>query len=361
MCKHAVRMKLLLVDCLNIIMHRFPTLWNRSFSVMKAELLAFAGACEQSGYQPLLVLDLYKQGNVGVQKWRRRQRKLFLRNRAVPCSASCLIGTILAETDIAWTYATSMEADDLIIAIASQTNGCTILSGDKGYLRVSPRNFCVARSAQYSHGHLQLSYVSHSPSCSCTSRSCENNVAFPQLKCHQNVSKIIFYLSELKTKRSMSKGVYYTSFNKLPCMWCYMTILRQHFYHMMGVDNIRESHVCASICQRTGQLTWDSCIISAKPYNGDFPTACQKFVRNYELISEAFVHTCQSDHINAVFACAVSIAQILTDLWYITNAKDKYTCMLDTLTVSRVFSRNLNFLLQGIRATRIPREQVDVQ
>lgn len=338
-------MKLLLVDCLNIVMHRFPTLWNRSFSVMKAELLAFASACDQAGFMPLLVLDLYKQGNVGQQKWRRRQRKLFLRNRAVPCSASCLIGTILAETDIAWTYATNMEADDLIIAIAKDTQGCTILSGDKGYLRVFQRNFCVARSAQYANGVLHLSCVSHAPTC-----NCKNDVIFPQIKLHQNISKIIFYLSELRTKRSMSKGVFYTSFNRLPCMWCYMITLRQHFYHILEIHSVRESHVCASICQRTGQLTWDCNIVHAQQYSGNFTDACQKFVHNYELISEQFQHVCLSDHVNAVFACAVSIAQILTDMWYIERMK----CgMLDSLTVSRVFSKNLNFLLQGIRATRI--------
>ena len=341
------RMKLLLVDCLNIVMHRFPTLWNRSFSVMKAELIAFASACKEAGFMPLLVLDLYKQGNVGQQKWRRRQRKLFLRNRAVPCSASCLIGTILAETDIPWTYATTMEADDLIIEIAKQTDGCTILSGDKGYLRVCQRNFCVARSAQYSHG-LVLSHVAHASNC-----HCEQYVIFPQIRLHQNISKIIFYLAELRNKRAMSKGVFYTSFNILPCMWCYMIQLRQHFYKTLQLPTVRESHVCASICQRTGQLTWDCNVVSAKEYIGDFVTLCQKFVRNYELISESFTHACASDHVNAVFACAVSIAQILTDMWYINRKK---LGMLDSLTVSRVFSRNLNFLLQGINATRIPQK-----
>lgn len=345
-CDTICRMKLLLVDCLNIVMHRFPTLWNRSFSVMKAELIAFAHACEQSGFMPLLVLDLFKQGNVGQQKWRRRQRKLFLRNRAVPCSASCLIGTILAETDIPWTYATTMEADDLIIDIARTTGGCTILSGDKGYLRVCQRTFCVARSAQYTHG-LHLSHIAHAPDC-----NCNKEVIFPQIKLHQNISKIIFYLSELRAKRAMSKGVFYTSFNTLPCMWCYMITLRQHFYYTLNIPAVRESHVCASICQRTGQLTWDCNIINAKQYSGDFALACQKFVQNYELISESFQHTCFSDHVNAVFACAVSIAQILTDMWYVNRSKSG---MLDSLTVSRVFSKNLNFLLQGIRATRIHR------
>lgn len=331
-------MKILLVDTLNIIVSRFPTFWIKSFSVMKKDLEQLERSARESGYTPIFVLDLYRAVNQGQQKWRRRQKKLFIKNRSIPCSASCLLGTILSETDIIWTYAVDKEADDWIIDVASNLKGCTILSGDKGYLRVRERNFCVARDAFYNET-FHLNHVSHSQNC-----KCQENVDFPQVTLSQNTIKLNFYYKELICKRTMSKGVFYPSFNILPCCWCFLKDLRKHFYHHLNITSVQESHVCASICNSSGQLTWDVEQVFAKKFDTtNFEETCLKYVMMYESISNNCEHRFHSDHANAVFACAVSCAQLLTDIWfYDVNTMH----FLDDLVIGRTFSNFLNRILK---------------
>ena len=335
-------MKILLIDTLNIMMSKFPIFWTRSFAVMRNELEFLAHAAEMSGFKPIFVLDLYRAVHQGQQKWRRRQKKLYLRNRAIPCSASCLLGTILAETDILWTYAVDMEADDLIIQIAQSLPGSTILSGDKGYLRVLRRNYCVARYYCVQSGLLTLNTIDH-----CSDCTCNTHANTPCIKFHQNISKVSFYIDELLTKRTMSKGVFYPSFGILPCCWCFLKPLRKHFYANIGIPTVRESHVCASICHRSGQLTWDTEDVYADSLQGVFEETCQSYVLQFEKISKNCIHRSYPDHANAVFACAVSCAQLLTDL---TFYKRTAFTFLDDLVVSRKFNTYLNHLLSKTSA-----------
>lgn len=271
-------MRLLIVDALNVFMHKLPTLWYMSFDVIKAEMLHFAAACEKAGYTPVMVLDLYKLCQVGQQKWRRRQRKLFMRSRVIPCSASDLLGTILAETDIAWTYARDMEADDLIIDIATRFSS-VVLSGDKGFLRVPHRRYCVARSCSYTTC-MALYQLDHAATCRCDA----HDDAIPRIVLHQNAAKLQFYISELVQKQQMIKGVFYSCFDALPCMWCFMLPLRQHLYSALDIGIVRESHVCGTLSQRSRQLTWDNSSVPSRRYDGDFLQFCRGFVARYRYL-----------------------------------------------------------------------------
>ena len=333
-------MKLLLIDGLNFLMHRFPQQWSTSFQVIKHELSSLAAACDAENVLPLIVLDLYKSGDVGLQKWRRRQKKLLLRNRGVPCSASCLIGTILAETDMAWTYATEMEADDLIIEIAKSVPGCVVLSGDKGYLRAPGRTFCVARSCSYARG-LRLLHVNHAPSCRCS-----EDVTMPSwLHLSQNASKIDFYISEIRKHQTIRKGVFYTGFSVLPCMWCFLRPLREVLYHHIGVHRVPELHVCADMCRTSGRLYWSSCdVYAAAGPTTCFSRTCYEKVKEFQNISTQHIHTSAFDHENAVFACAVSVAQIMTDIWYVNRNR---FVIVDTLAASRMFNFHVRLLLKS--------------
>lgn len=337
--KHVVAigkaMRVLIVDGLNFLMHRFPALWSTSFEVIKTELHALATACDENDVFPLIVLDMYKSGSVGHQKWKRRQRKLLVRSRAVPCSASCIIGSILAETDIAWTYATTMEADDLIIQIAQKVGNCTILSGDKGYLRTYNRRYCVARGCSYGNG-FRLIHVTHAGSC-----SCHKHGTLPDcLRLEQNFSKMQFYMMGIKSDRTVYKGVFYTSFTILPCMWCFLEPLRRHLYHCAGVNSVDENHVCATMCQQTSQLCWSTSRVHAK-YQPDFGSQCIETVKKYKAISERHVHNTPDDHENAVFACAVAVAQTMTDIWYLSRNPLQ---ILDSVAVSKAFMQHLRSL-----------------
>ena len=328
-------MRLLIVDGLNFFMHKFPAWWTWSFDIIKAELDMLASACAAADVMPLIILDLYKSGSVGQQKWRRRQRKLLVRNRAIPCSASCLIGTILAETGMAWSYATTVEADDLIISIAQQVEGCTVLSGDKGYIRTHMRTFCVARGCSY-QGQLRFMHVTHADCC-----GCRNDVHMPAIRLQQNTAKMDFYMRGIRAQDMVYKGVFYTSFTILPCMWCFLQPLRAHLYYSANVESLDESHVCANMCQETMQLCWSMSKVHAN-HVPDFVNVCHMYVNQYIKISEKHQHFHNTDHGNACFACAVSVSQILTDLWYLDqDGMD----MLDSLSVSRAFSRHLNMLL----------------
>lgn len=332
-------MKLLIIDGLNFLMHRFPSVWSMSFDVIKKELDCLAFACKQVDVMPLIVLDLYRSDNCGEQKWRRRQKKLLIRNRAVPCSASCLIGTILAETDIPWTYATTMEADDLIIEIAQKVNGCTVLSGDKGYLRTDQRSFCVARGCAHLHGY-KLVNVTHATPC-----RCNEDVALPSdLKFHQNLSKIDFYINEIKRHQVVKKGVFYTSFSTLPCLWCFLQHLREHMYKCIGVSRVEEMHVCANMCQSTKRLFWKTCLIDASFTTDDIWKSCVSAVQRFKQLSWTYSHASSSDHENAVFACAVTVAQILTDIWFVQRTN---LDIVDSLTASRKFRYHLKCLLDS--------------
>lgn len=340
-CKHvfasARAMRVLIVDGLNFLMHRFPALWSTSFQVIRSELDALATACHENGVLPLIVLDMYKSGSVGHQKWKRRQRKLLVRSRAVPCSASCLIGSILAETDMAWTYATTMEADDLIIQIAQQVGNCTILSGDKGYLRTFNRKYCVARGCSYNNG-FRLIHVTHAGTC-----SCQKHGTLPDcLKLEQNFSKMRFYMMGIKSQRTVYKGVFYTSFTILPCMWCFLEPLRRHLYYCANVSSVDENHVCATMCQETSQLCWSTARVYAR-YQPDFDMSCMDAVRRYKAISEGHTHASPDDHDNAVFACAVAVAQTMTDIWYLGRSPLQ---ILDSVAVSKAFMRHLHTLTQ---------------
>lgn len=332
-------MKLLLIDGLNFLMHRFPQQWSTSFQVIKHELNSLAAACAADDVLPLIVLDLYKSGDVGLMKWRRRQKKLLMRNRGVPCSASCLIGTILAETDMAWTYATEMEADDLIIEIAKSVTGCVVLSGDKGYLRTQGRNFCVARTCSYSNG-LRLLHVTHAQTCRCS-----DNISIPPLlHLAQNVSKIDFYISEIRREQTIRKGVFYTGFSVLPCMWCFLRPLREDLYSYIGVQKVPELHVCADMCRQVGRLYWSSSDVYPS-INQDpcFTKTCYDKVKEFKNISRQHAHLAEFDHENAVFACAVSVAQILTDIWYVNRGS---WIIVDTLSASRMFNFHVKLLLK---------------
>lgn len=330
-------MRLLIVDTLNLFMHKFPANWNMSFSIVKAELTQFANACEASGFKPILILDLYKLCQVGHQKWKRRQRKLYSRNRVVPCSASCLIGMILAETDIAWSYATTMEADDLIIEIASKAESCTVLSGDKGFLRVCNRSFCVARQCSYTDT-LILSHVEHADNCNCCM-----HVDFPRIKLMQNAAKYRFYLNELRTRCVMSKGVFYTAFSILPCMWCHMQSLRQHLYFKAGVQTVHESHVCATLSTISSQLVWDHIDVYACECSGNIRDECIAFMKRFESMSrKAQINS--TDFSNAMFACAVTSAQILTEIWFIDNHDSPTLNMMDDVEIGYEFRKNLSMV-----------------
>ena len=72
-------MKLLIIDGLNFLMHRFPSVWSMSFDVIKKELDCLAFACKQADVMPLIVLDLYRSDNCGEQKWRRRRKREIAR------------------------------------------------------------------------------------------------------------------------------------------------------------------------------------------------------------------------------------------------------------------------------------------
>lgn len=333
-------MKLLLIDGLNFLMHRFPQQWSTSFQVIKHELNNLAAACAAEDILPLIVLDLYKSGDVGLMKWRRRQKKLLMRNRGVPCSASCLIGTILAETDMAWTYATEMEADDLIIEIAKSVTGCMVLSGDKGYLRTPERNFCVARTCSYTNG-LRLLHVTHAPKCQCS-----EHISIPScLHLSQNVSKIDFYISEIRKQQTIRKGVFYTGFSVLPCMWCFLQPLRENLYSHIGVRRVPELHVCADMCRQVGRLYWSSCdVYASRDKDGCFTRKCYDKVKEFQKISLQYAHHAAFDHENAVFACAVSVAQILTDIWYVNK---NTLIIVDTLSASRMFNFHVKLLLKS--------------
>jgi hypothetical protein len=308
-------MRILFVDALNTFMHRFPGLWSRSFDVVAAELRTFEEACRAAGYFPYIVVDLYRLCQVGHQKWKRRQRKLWQRNRAVPCSAGCMIGTILAETDLLWTYATNVEADDLIIDLASKQVGSTVLSGDKGFLRVPSRTFCVARSCSYSEGQLHLQ-IEHVYNC-----RCDADGEIPNYKIKHNFAKLCFYSEELKRKQHMTKGVFYSAFDTLPCIWCFLTPLRQHMYAKANIDCVREVHVCGTLSRKNQSLTWDTTFISKLEFEGDFIRLCNLYVKRYEDLTKSYTVHLSTDLPNAVFACATACAQILTDIWFIESSK----------------------------------------
>lgn len=328
-------MRLLLVDTLNVFMHKLPCLWSRSFDHIKNEINLFDSACRRDNIMPVFVLDLYKLSQVGHQKWKRRQRKLYIRTRVVPCSATCLIGTVLAETDVAWTYATHCEADDLIIDLATKAENCTVLSGDKGFLRVYHRSFCVAQSYMIHSGQIYFDNVNHCTGCQCSSPS-----VIPTFKLEQNAAKYAFYLNELQTKCTMSKGVFYSAFHILPCMWCHLQRLRQHVYHVAGVQVVRESHVCATLSQKNGHLTWDNNAVHAS-YLPGFEKACVVHARAYVGLCRRHLEVSSIDFHNTSFAVAVTCAQFMMEAWYIRVHTKPTLEICDAVAMSRQFHKYL--------------------
>ena len=329
-------MKIVLIDGLNLMLARFPKEWQNTIEVIKQELNLLSFAMTQADMFPIFVLDLYRKPSVGGIKWARRQKRLLCRNRSVTCSASYLLGMALSETGLAWTYAVDMEADDLLIEMAQSMPGSIIVSSDKGFVKTRHRCFCVAKSLTYYHGILEFGAIAHCHSeCICdqsagSKKKSTINLSL-QFRAFELSALITFYLDNMRVPScTVTKGVFYPAFEKLPCMYCYFKDVRSYYYALIHVGPVRESHVCATVCRTTKQVGWDVALVTPQKFSQPFVSVCKEYLNSFRCIIARTV-TNKIDRANINFAACLSCAQMACELWF---CERHALSIMDSVTIS---------------------------